>query len=174
MRDTEAAEAMAQASSAVKCSWNGLRQGQWPFKVKGACRDPGGDEFLNSFISYWQYDTTCETTDKDPLFLKALQKDGVYEKAIPVPNSLQCEGMYAIGKPCPYSHGPPVGMHSLLAEEQHYNPSSIRWGKTISLGLFRSYFSQVQSPVVTAHSLSTASFGKTGKSNKPTKAGFKC
>lgn len=112
-------------------------------KVKGACRDPRGDEVLNSFISCWRYGTTYETTDKNPLFLKALQKGGLYEKAIPVPNSLQCEGMYAIGKPCPYRHGSPVGMHSLLAEELH-NPSSIRWGvETISLGWFRSYFSQV-------------------------------
>jgi len=76
-------------------------------------------EGMNSLISCWQCDTTCETTGTDPLFLKALQEDGLYEKAIPVRRSLRCEGVYAVGKPCPSSHGSPGGMHRLLAEQQH-------------------------------------------------------
>lgn len=73
----------------------GSDKGSGHSKVKEARNDPGGDEFLNSCVSSWQYNTACEPTDRDPLFLMVLQKDALYEKAIPVLSRLQCEGMCA-------------------------------------------------------------------------------
>lgn len=98
-------------------------------KVKGTCRDPTGDEFLSSFISCWQCDTTCKTTDEDPVFLKALQKDGLYEKSILVWNSLQREGMYAIGKPWVSSGNTQfAGRGAVLQPQQHQMGENNQFG----------------------------------------------
>jgi len=65
MRDTQAAEAIAQVLSAENIPGMGSNKGSRHSKVKGACRDPGGDEFLASSMA------PPARPDKDALFLNA-------------------------------------------------------------------------------------------------------
>lgn len=65
MRDTQAAEAIAQVLSAVNVPGMGSNKGSSHSKVKGACRDPGGDEFLAGSMA------PPARPDKDALFLNA-------------------------------------------------------------------------------------------------------
>lgn len=151
----------------------GSDKGSGHSKVKEARKDPGGDEFLNSCISYWQYNNACEPADRDPLFLKVLRKDALYEKAIPVLSSLQCEGMCAIYvylAMAPQQDAQSAGRGTALQPQQHQS-----WVENEQFGLvLKLLFSSAVPSCNTTLPSPLQALAKQAKSNKPTKVGFKC